>query len=463
MSAASTLTTATGDAPPARSLRIEVSARTLLYVTLIGIGVWLAWQLWTVVVILVVALVLVGTLDPMVAWLERRRLSRPWALGVVFVALAVVLGGILFLSIPPLLAELQQMVENLPEQRDKLIALLDQEPWSAPFSKQVESVPVNEIVVRAASYSFDLLAVVGYGVTTLFLAIYLLADPRHAKGLLYAAVPRIHHVKLARVILELKVIVGGYMRGQVITSVAITVFMFVLMSALGVKDALAIAIFAGMTDIIPFVGGYVATAPTVIAVCDRGALTMVGVFIVGMLYQEFESRILVPRVYGRVLRLSPALVLLSLLAGGTLLGVLGALLALPIAAGMQMLVRELRVEMPGQPDLEQERERDELAGSLYEKLTEGTPAADAQVIAGELAQKIKQTEQDGRSLTAELPVIAQELASDAREVAAKGAHEEAEARAADDEALDRAPPASPEEPKRAGLEKHGEPSHRSRS
>ena len=130
-------------------------------------------------------------------------------------------------------------------------------------------------------------------------------------------------------------------------------------------DALSLAIFAGLTDIIPFVGGYVATAPTVAAVSDRGALTMLAIFGVGMLYQEFESRILVPPVHGRVLRLSPALVLIA--------------------------------------------------------LTMGTMAEDAQTIAGKLAQKIKQTEPDGGIVTAAMLAIRAELGADAREVAARGA------------------------------------------
>ena len=82
--------------------------------------------------------------------------------------------------------------------------------------------------------------------------------------------PRHHHVKLAQILLELKVIVGGYMRGQLITSVAISVFMFVLLTVLGRADALALALFAGLTDIIPFVGGYVASAPVIIAVIRNG-------------------------------------------------------------------------------------------------------------------------------------------------------------------------------------------------
>ena len=403
--------------PERRSLRIEIAPRTLLYIVLTGFGLWIAWQLWTVVIVLAVALVLVGTLDPMVAWLERRGLPRGWALAVVFITLAAAFVGVILLSVPPLVTELQHMIEDAPKQRAKAIYWFEDYKWAAPFVKAIRSVPLDELMVRAGNvvlgYSSDVLAAIGYGITTLFLAIYLLADPRHAKGLLYAVVPRNHHVKLARIILELKVIVGGYMRGQVITSVAITIFMFALMTALRVDNALSIAIFAGFTDIIPFVGGYIASAPAVIAVSGRGAAIMIAVALLAMLYQEFESRILVPRVYGRVLRLSPALVLIALLVGGTLLGVRGALLALPIAAGLQMLVRQLRVDLPGQPDRDGDRERDERAEDLYEQLTAGSQAADAQVIAGELAEKIKQTEHDGSSLTAEIPAIMLELGEDA--------------------------------------------------
>jgi hypothetical protein len=189
--------------------------------------------------------------------------------------------------------------------------------------------------------------------------------------------------------------------------------MFAMLSAFRVDNALAIAMFAGLTDIIPFVGGYIASAPAVIAVNGAGTGAMVIVGVLCFAYQEFESRILVPRVYGRVLRLSPAIVLLALLIGGTLMGILGALLALPIAAGLQMVVRELRVELPGEEPAAGValRARDEKAEHLYEELTHGQTAADAGVIAGELAQKIKETEAAGSTLTAEMPAIMQDLSA----------------------------------------------------
>lgn len=397
-----------------RTLRIEIAPRTLLLMLLLVAAAYLFTHLTNVVLVLVVALVLVGTLDPLVVWLENRGLKRGRALALIFLWIALALGAIIFLSIPPLLAQLQHIIEDAPSERRKLVAFLNQYKWASPFVKTIRAVPLDDLVLKAGNvllgYSAAILSVIGYAVTTVFLALYLLADPGRAKSLLYAMVPRTYHVKLARILIELKTIVGGYMRGQLITSVAITIFTFVLLSALHVDDALALAMFAGLTDVIPFVGGYVASAPAVISVAPLGTGIMLMVAALMFLYQEFESRILVPRVYGRTLRMSPAIVLLALLVGGTLLGILGALLSLPIAAGLQMVVRELRVELPGEEHLDAEvRARDAKAEQAYERLAAGESVEKAAAIAGELAQKLKETESTGGRLSAELEAITPEI------------------------------------------------------
>jgi putative heme transporter len=189
--------------------------------------------------------------------------------------------------------------------------------------------------------------VLGYFATTFVLSFYLLADGKRVQGVLYALVPRDYHMRLARIIHNLGTIVGGYMRGQLITSAAIGVFTFLLLLICKVPDALSLALFAALADVVPFVGGLFAAAPAVLSALSRGPSAAIVVLVSMFVYMEFETKILVPRVYGHVLRLSPTAVVLALLAGGTLLGVMGALLALPIAAGLQMILEELRVEMPG--------------------------------------------------------------------------------------------------------------------
>jgi predicted PurR-regulated permease PerM len=401
----------------ARALRVEIAPRTIVLVLLVIAGLWLASQLEAVLLVVTIALVVVGTLDPMVAWFERHGLPRGRALILIFLAIAVLAAGVLLLTVPPLVSQLLHIIEDAPKGRDKLLETLRQYKLGKPVVQAIKTVPLNDLVTRAGNsmvgYSSDVLTMLGYAVSTTFLAIYLLADPVRSKGLIYSVVPRHHHIKLARILIELKVIVGGYMRGQLITSVAMAVFTFGVLSVFRVDDALALALFAGMTDIIPFIGGYVASLPVVVAVTSRGTGAVVIVFILMFAYQEFESRILVPRVYGKVLRLPPAVVLVSLLVGGTLMGIVGALLALPIAAGLQMVVRELRVELPGEnPQDARARARDEKAEHIYERLSEGATAADAAVIAGELAQKMKQNEKSEQTMTADLPVIVAEIADE---------------------------------------------------
>lgn len=315
----------------------------------------------------------------------------------VFVLAALAFAGFVLLMVPPLIAQLLRMIERAPGAREHLVHSLQDSSWARTLIGALQDLPVDNLSARAGAamigYSTRLFEIIGYGMSTLFLAIYLLADPARAKGLLYSVVSRHHHIKLATILLELKVIVGGYMRGQLITSIAIAVFVFALLTAIGADNALPLALFAGLTDILPFVGGYVASTPVVIAAASQGTTVAVIVGGVMVLYQEFESRILVPRVYGKVLRLPPAVVLVALLVGGTLGSVLGALLALPIAAGLQMLIHELRLDLPGDvPATDATHQRDERANAVYEQLSAGVTTADAGVIADDIATMVRQTE-----------------------------------------------------------------------
>lgn len=388
----------------ARALRIEIAPRTILLLLGIVAGVWLLAQLTAVLTVVLVALIMVGTFDPLVAWLEKRGFGRGRALVLVFVAATLALVGIVLLMVPPLFAQLVTLVDTAPKVRAQAVSSLEGYSWSKPLINAINDLPLDTMSAKAGQYAIGystrLLEMVGYGISTLFLAIYLLADPTRSKGLLYAVVPRHHHVKLAKVLLELKVIVGGYMRGQLITSLSIGVFVFALLTAFGADNALAIALFAALTDIIPFIGGYIASTPVIVAVTPHGVTATLIVLGVMIVYQEFESRLLVPRVYGRVLRLPPAVVLVALLVGGTLAGILGALLALPIAAGVQMLIRELRVDLPGEDSTiaRAKKEMDDRTVVAYEHLSEGATAADAGAIAEDLANVVMVIEADEAAL-----------------------------------------------------------------
>jgi len=111
------------------------------------------------------------------------------------------------------------------------------------------------------------------------------------------------------------------------------------------------------------------------------------VLVLMLIYEEFESRVIIPRIYGRALRLPSSVILLSLLIGTVLMGIIGALLALPVAAAVLMLIEELRVELPGQQEQAADvkiRERDDRGEEEYVRRAEGMPAEKAAAIAVEI-------------------------------------------------------------------------------
>ena len=375
-------------------VRFEVAPRTIGWILAAIAGVWLLRELWVVGLLVVVALVFAGTFNPLVEWMEKRGLKRTLALVLLFFGSIIVASLLIFLTVPPLAEQLAEIVRGAPRDREKLIVLLEKHSFTLPLAHAVQNAGLEQTFARLEKYllgySSEAVKVLGYFVTTVVLSFYVLADGKRTQGALYAIVPRDYHMRLARIIHNLERIVGGYMRGQLITSTAIAIFTFLLLVICQVPHALSLALLAALTDVIPFVGGFLAAAAAVLSALSRGVPVATVVLFAMLIYMEFESRILVPKVYGHVLRLSPTTVLLALLAGGTLLGVMGALLALPIAAGLQMILEELRVEMPGDDsDDRSARARNAKTEATYERMSAGSTAPEAGQIARNLEHDIR--------------------------------------------------------------------------
>lgn len=380
-----------------RSLPIAVSPRTMLAAVAIGVGLWVLFHLFAVVLVAILALFIVGTLNPAVEWLESHGIARSWAIALVFAAM---LSGTLLLmglTIPSLVEQTTRLAKQEPMLRERLADLLSRSPLGVPLADYVRAAhyePVSKVATGAAmEYSARAFEVIAYIVSAVFLALYTMIDRDRLRGGLFAVVPRSHHIRLSRVLLNLETIVGGYIRGQIITSGLMTVFVFALLMFCGIPNAIALAVFAGIADVLPYIGTFLSVGPATLAALSRGPGTTVVVLVAMLAYEELESRLLVPRVYGHALRLPSSIVLLALLAGGTLLGIVGALLALPLAAAVRMLVEELRVELPGeQVDDTKLRERDDRAEAEYERRTQGVPAVKAAAIAVQISEERREDE-----------------------------------------------------------------------
>lgn len=355
-------------------------------------GCWLVIRLAPVVLALIVALFIIGTFNPAVDWLEGRNIRRHWAVPLVFIALLLAGLSLGALTLPPLFDQVRALVEHEPELRSKLSAWMAHTSVLRSLAQSVRDVKYAALAKEAAGSvwlaSTSAMAYVGYFVSAIFLALYMMLDRDRLRGALFASVPRDHHLRLSRILLNLETIVGGYIRGQALTSALMMVFAFILLTACSVPSALALAVFAGLADVLPYVGVVLSIGPMALAATTQGWITVAIVVAVMLAYEELESRVLVPRIYGRTLRLPSSMVLLSLLVGGTLMGVIGALLSLPIAAAIRMLVEELRVDLPGESvDDTAQRVRDARAEREYANRSDGVPATAAAAIAVEMSER----------------------------------------------------------------------------
>lgn len=380
-----------------RVVRFEVSHATMVQIILVVACTWLLIILWPVFLVLVVALFIVGTMSPAVNWMEAQGVKRHFGIVLAFILLFIFATLAMTLTLPRFVSQASALVDQEPGFRASLSAHLAHYKLTAPFAGWLRNIKYDapEGAITAFTFSVRLFEILAYGASAIFLALYIMIDRDRLRGGLFAVVPRSHHIRLARVMMNLETIVGAYIRGQLITSLVVAVFSFVLLMVCGVPNAMALAVFAGIADVLPYIGGFLMIGPMVLSALARGPVVVAVVLLIMLVYEEFESRILIPRVYGQALRLPSSVILFALLAGGTLMGILGALLSLPVAATCMMLIEELRVELPGQQgqvaDLEQ-RVGDERAEEEYERRAEGVSAVQAAAIAVEISDDRRKEE-----------------------------------------------------------------------
>jgi predicted PurR-regulated permease PerM len=320
-------------------IRLELSARGVVLLLALLASLWLLIRVWPVLLLGVISLMFVAALYPFVEWMVSRGLSRVAAVLVVAFLLVVVAAAIGLLVVPVLIEEMRALVENSPEIRQRVVTFLENR-GATGVAQDVQQLEAGDVAQPGllASTGRRALGVVTSIFTVIFLTAYILLDIRRIEQFLYFSLPARYHGHARTLLVSSRRVVGGYIRGQLITSLSITAFTFVVLFAVGVPNALALAVLAGIADVIPLIGAYLAIGPSVLValtVSVPRALIVVGLLVA---YQEFENRILIPRVYGATMRLPGVAVFVALLIGAELLGILGALLALPAAAALRVFI-----------------------------------------------------------------------------------------------------------------------------
>lgn len=300
---------------------------------------WVLAATSQVIVWMLISLMFVATFNPLVRRLQTR-VNRPWAITAVAALSVGLVTLVLAMIVPMLLRQGQSLAVNLPKYLSQAEEIargagvqvdLDAplEKWSAGLGPQ--ALDISVVVVSSV-----------IGMLTVFvLTVYLLVEGPRAATSVLALLPRKERLPVRRMVGEIGVQVGAYMRGQMITSLLAGAFAFTVLTALNVSEPLALAFLMMVADVIPLVGPLIGIVPAVLIALAGGVPTALIVLTAYLAYQQLESNVIVPRVYGEALKLSPLVVLVAFLVGAKLMGMLGLLLALPTAAAIPIIVRHV--------------------------------------------------------------------------------------------------------------------------
>jgi len=301
----------------------------------------------SILILVGMALFIAAGLDPIVSWLTRHRVPR-W-LGVVITLLGLIgiLALFLALAIPRVTAEATALVNQLPtyakelqNHNSELGKLNAKYGIESKLSTLISShgsslvggvLSVGEVVVSAVS-SFLLVFV---------LTVYFLGGLPRIKLFAYRLVPASRRPRTILLTDEIFSRVGGYVLGNVLTSLIIGVGTAAWMLALGIPYPFLLAMFVALVDLIPVIGSYIGGAAVVLTALTVSLTVAIATLVFMLLYKLAEDYFIVPRVMGRTVQVPATVTLVAVLIGGALLGIIGALVAIPVAAAARLLLQEI--------------------------------------------------------------------------------------------------------------------------
>lgn len=313
---------------------------------LIGVLAQVLRPVQHILVLLVLAVVVAFALSPVVALVERRARGRHGlAVATVVLVSATLWVGTIVLFLIPLVSQLETVTSAAPALLDRLQRGEDLTLGSVTVSREVVARVgplAGQLLARSGegSVGFALGAVqaVTDAVIVLVMSLYLLLDGSRFRASALRAISPRHRVRLRAVEDQVVRVFGAYLRGQLILAGTVGVLVSIVLAALGVPYALAIGAFAAVAELIPMFGPVIAAIPAIGVALLQPFPTVVWVAIAFVLIQQFESNVLAPRVTGHAVGLHPLGAVIALLAGFHLAGIVGALLAVPVAGLLAVLV-----------------------------------------------------------------------------------------------------------------------------
>ncbi len=326
---------------------ITVSTATIVKVVVIGLVLWFIYAIRDIVALFFVALMFASIINPLGSWFETRKMNRGVGVALLYILL-IGLGAFLAVSlVPTVIRETIELTTNADSIWARVI------DWMGPFGDYVESHGIAETIkgflgaavtgsgpaagTLVATFR-GLFGAVFSAVIVFVVTFYLVVSEDATKRLFRNVAPEAYQPYLVDLFTRIERALGSWARAQLILSCVVGIAVYAMLTILGVKYALVLALLAGIAESVPYVGPISAAAPAILIALTqsplRGLLTAIGFYLI----QSVENHVVVPKVMQKVTGLHPVVSIFSLLIGVKVAGPIGALLAIPVATTISVII-----------------------------------------------------------------------------------------------------------------------------
>lgn len=332
-----------------KKVTLDIAIISIIKVVIVVFLVWILYLIRDVVAILIFAIILVSILEPAVNWLRFKKVPKTLSVVIVYSILLLIFAGVVALIIPPIAHQIEQLSNNFPLYWQKFsleFKNIGQFLNQYGAGQEIENVFSN-LKFNLPQTTGGIFSRVGQflaGVFSIFVVLvitfYILVEENATKRIFRSILPSQYLPYTYQVFNRIQNKLGLWLRGQLILSFIVGLLVYIGLLFLGVRYALILGIIAGFLEFIPYLGPTFSGFLAVILTFFISPIKALFVLILYIVIQVIENNILVPKIMQRAVGLNPVISIMALLIGGNLGGVIGAILAIPVATALSVFAQD---------------------------------------------------------------------------------------------------------------------------
>lgn len=330
--------------------QIEISTSIIFRAVLVVLSLWLLYLVRDVIALLFISILIVSALEPAVDWMQRKKIPRAAGVLLIYIGIFFIIGLLFFFIIPPLAGQVSDFFSQFGE-RLQAIAQYSR-GLETYFQNQNIHISISQMIEETGnqilSFSpgiFSLSVGIFGGVISfiivLAMAFYMLMREDGIRHFIVSITPSKHKEYVEDLAARINITIGKWMQGQLMLMAIIFVLDLAVLTFLGIPYALALAFFAGIMEVVPYVGPIISAIPAIVLGFVISPVKGILVIALYVAIQQTENHIITPQVMKKALGLHPITIILAILVGIKLGGVLGAILGVPIAAAASVFIKDL--------------------------------------------------------------------------------------------------------------------------